>query len=166
MPGQLLRETNPAQGYAPSLVPQHEDVNGDYKATGEKNPLPVSVEDSGAAAQVDIQYRKQKMVPLHPGTVIVANAWSTSSEWIDTDGYDKVAFSLLNDAAVTSVANLLWSHDKTTNCGEESGTIPTGTGIRKVSLETPTKARYLKLSVNNGDGAAPHTISTWAYLKV
>jgi hypothetical protein len=56
MPGQLLRETNPAQGYGPALVPQHEDVNGDYKRTGEVNPLPVSIEDGGAAVQVDLQY--------------------------------------------------------------------------------------------------------------
>jgi hypothetical protein len=164
MPGQLLRETNPAQGYGPALVPQHEDVNGDYKATGEKNPLPVSIEDSGGAAQVDIQYRKQQYKPGLTGQIIPANNTGETA-WIDTDGFDKVAFTYISDAASSNTAHVLFSNDNTNIHDIVLNALPTQ-AVKERGLVVETRARYVKLRIANNDGAAPHTFNAWAYLKV
>jgi hypothetical protein len=162
MPGQLLRETNPTQGFAPSLVPQHEDVNGDYKTTGEKNPLPVSVEDSGGAAQVDIQYRKQKAIQTHAPAVVAANG-TANGVYIDTDGYNEIAVTLTNDAATANQVHFHWSVDNgaTLNALE----MMTTSTISSSAVIVPIKSRYVRVVLKNGD-AAPHTMSAWAYLKV
>lgn len=45
--GRLKRESNPASGYSPSLLPQHESsIAGVYLETGERNPLPTKVTGS------------------------------------------------------------------------------------------------------------------------
>jgi len=164
MPGQLLRETNPAQGYAPSLVPQHEDVNGDYKRTGEINPLPVSVEDGGAAAQVDIQYRKQKMVPTHAGVLITNGSTSFGTNvWIDTDGFNEIALTLINSVAGNTLFDVYWSHDNATIHGANYGQGNSAALAKGIVL--PILARWVKISVGNNH-TAPSTISAWTYLKV
>lgn len=168
MPGQLLRETNPAQGFAPSLVPQHEDVNGDYKATGEKNPLPVSIEDSGGAAQVDVQYRKQKtLMNILTGVSVAPTAQSTESEWIDTDGFNDIGITVVNDVNNKSFGAMIkWSHDKVTQHSGDyivTNNMPTTTSGR--GNVVPTQARYCKVTAYNGD-AVIHVMSVHGYLKV
>jgi hypothetical protein len=91
------------------------------------------------------------------------NSWNTAAAWIDTIGFDRIAVTLSNDAAVQSSVNIMWSHDGTNSQGEDSGVITTGTAIRKAG-ETATKARYAKVSISNADAAA-HTMNAWAFLK-
>jgi hypothetical protein len=165
MPGQLIRETNPAQGFAPALVPQHEDVNGDYKSTGEKNPLPVSVEDSGAAAQTDLQYRKQTTKVTHANVNVPINSYSLLADWIDTDGFDKVYIMSTIDAAVTNSFDVHWSHDKTTMHHNDSAISGSTNSLSKHVL-LDTKARWMKVHLRNSDTVAPHVMSGFVYLKV
>jgi len=163
MPGQLLRETNPAQGYGPALVPQHEDVNGDYKTTGEKNPLPVSIEDSGGAAQIDVQYRKQQAIQTHAPVSVAANG-TANGTYIDTYGFNEIAVTLTNDAATSNQVHFHWSNDNGVTL-HALEMMPTST-ISSSAVITQTKARHVRVVLKNGDGAAPHTMSAWAYLKV
>jgi hypothetical protein len=116
------------------------------------NPLPIN-----------IQSRYSQTIQTHNAVSIGASQWSTSTTWIDCDGFDKIAFTLLNDAIVTSSGNILWSNDGVAQHGEEVSVLATNNLIRKTGI-TDVKARYAKLSINNGDASA-HTISAWAYLK-
>jgi hypothetical protein len=112
---------------------------------------------------VDIQSHYQTTIQTHTGVMAAPNSWNTAAAWIDTIGFDRIAVTLSNDAAVQSSVNIMWSHDGTNSQGEDSGVITTGTAIRKAG-ETATKARYAKVSISNADAAA-HTMNAWAFLK-
>jgi hypothetical protein len=111
-----------------------------------------------------IQSKYSKTVQTHSAVSIALSAWNTSATWIDCDGFDKIALTLLNDAATGSTVNVLWSHDGVTQQGEDSSVITTGNLIRKAGV-TDVKARYAKVSINNADATAAHVMSAWAYLK-
>jgi hypothetical protein len=112
---------------------------------------------------VDIQSHYQILSQTHAGILIAPNTWNTAAAWIDTNGFDRIAVTLMNDASTQTSVNIVWSHDGVTQHGEDSGVIGVGTAIRKAG-ETATKARYAKVSISNADAAA-HTMSAWAFLK-
>jgi hypothetical protein len=109
---------------------------------------------------VDIQSHYQTTIQTHSGMMIAPSAASTSS-WVDTNGFDRIALTLLNDAATTSVSQFVWSHDGTTQHGIDD--VVTSTSKWK-TYEAATKARYVRVYVSNSDTAA-HTMSAWVYLK-
>lgn len=103
-----------------------------------------------------------KTVQTH-NAVTVANAtWNTQSSWQDAEGFDQIAVTLLSDNSASNSMILKWSHDGVAEQGEET-VIVAGTGQRKAS-QTGVKARYFKVSVNNGH-TAPVVMNAWAYLK-
>jgi hypothetical protein len=112
---------------------------------------------------VDIQSRYSQTIQLLNAVSNVANGWSNSA-FIDTDGFDVIAITYMNDAATTSRALLQWSNDGVNIHGEDAVTLPTTTGTKLVG-DTRTRARYVRLGIWNGDTTLAHTMSAWAYLK-
>jgi hypothetical protein len=127
----------------------------------ENNPLAIVIVGSEAIIPTDDQNRLQTTIQTHNAVSVATVAWSLGS-WIDTDGFDKIAINLKNDANTSSQVNVDWSADGSTQIGTEallsSGTSNIRSGI------TDTKARYARFGIYNGDTIA-HTMSAWAYLK-
>jgi hypothetical protein len=147
----------------------------DSKGQLYKNPTTgdwEEVQGSGGAANIqsngilptDIQSRLQQTIQTHNAVSVAISGSSVESSYHDCDGYDKIAITFMNDAATTSAANIYWSNDGTTAHAYEYNIIPSNTTQKKGAI-TDTKARYFKVEVVNGDGAASHTMSAWAYLK-
>jgi hypothetical protein len=110
---------------------------------------------------VDIQSHYSQTIQTHTASVVPPSSWN-GPLWIDTNGFSEIAVTFLNDAATTSSISIEWSNDGTTKQGTES-VAPNGAFKERVA-SVPTKARYARVAVWNGDTVA-HTISTWAYLK-
>jgi hypothetical protein len=137
-------------------------VTSAYQDTDGKPTTRVNIGGSDYQAAVDIQNRYQKTVQAHNNASIAATSY-TSSEWIDTQGFNEIAITLLNDATTSSNCEILWSHNASTRHGTEIG-VSSGTGRDRTASVT-TKARYVKLNVYNAD-TTTHTFSSWIYLKV
>lgn len=120
----------------------------------------VALTDSDAIVPVYIEGRRQKTVQQLSASVL-PSAWQ-SGPWIDTDGYDKIGCTLLNDAATNSRVSIEYSNDGVTKHGAEDILLTATTKERKGIVETG--ARFARLSIQNGDTVA-HTINVWAYLK-
>jgi hypothetical protein len=126
----------------------------------EQNALPTKLTGSNIKQPTDLQARLQTTIQTHNAVSVAASAWS-SSAWIDMDGFDRVAITMLNDASTTSSITIDWSNDGTTIHGNESA----GNDTKKQrAVEYAIKARYARINLNNGDTVA-HTMSAWAYLK-
>ena len=113
---------------------------------------------------MEIQSRLASTIQTHNAVSVGASGNSTSASFIDCDGFDKVALTLLNDAATNSQVDIYWSHDGSSNHGQET-IIANGGGVRRNGI-TDIKARYAKMLVYNNDSALAHTMSAWAMLKV
>jgi hypothetical protein len=119
---------------------------------------------------MDMQSRMQTTWQTHNAVYIAGagNNYGTGTVgtigYIDTDGYDRLTASIMNDAATSSSADVCWSHDAITDHIIDTAAIASNTTQKKGTNEIPTKARYMRLKVNNADAAA-HTISAWVYLK-
>ncbi len=135
------------------------EANG-INADGSQN---VSLVSSNVAQPVDIQARLSQTIQTH-NAVSVALSGNSQSAWLDCDGFDKIAFSLINDASTNSSMDVYWSNDGT-NIHATERVIATGAGTNRQPVETGTKARYYKVRINNEDAALAHTMSAWAYLK-
>jgi hypothetical protein len=121
-----------------------------------------SLEESQVTLPTDIQTHLQQIIQTHAGVTVAPSTWNNSG-WIDTDGFDKIAINLKNDAAVNSQITADWSHDNgSTIIGNETP-LATSNGQTRATI-IDTKCRYIRINVQNGD-AASHVISTWAYLK-
>jgi hypothetical protein len=140
-----------------SIYERRENGDGTYSANA-------AITDSDAILPMGGEYRKQKMTQTHSGINIIANSFNVSTSWIDTDGFDKVALTMLNDANATCSMDLFWSHDQSTIQGKEVAAL-SSSAVRERAGVVDTKARYMKVVVVNGD-AAPHVFSSWIYLKV
>lgn len=136
------------------------DNNG--RAIGKDNPLDINVNASAVIQPVDVQARYAQTIQTHSATVITPSTTSVQSSWMDCNGFDKVAITLLNDAATSSDSSISWSHDGSTVQGKE--TVLASASQKERCGVVDIKARYAKVSVTNFD-AAPHTISAWVYLK-
>lgn len=141
-------------------VAQQVQIAGtDSQSTG---ALGVNVKQSDAIVPVDIQNRLASTIQTHAGVAVAGSGSASQASYMDCDGFDKVAITLLNDASLASSANILWSNDGTTNHGSETVIVSGPTSIK--AGVTDIKARYAKVQVVNGDTAV-HTMSAWAYLK-
>lgn len=128
-------------------------------------PMPsVSVGGSGIVLPVNIDSRKATTIQTHNAVSIALSGSSVEASWHDADGIDNISLTILNDALTASSADIYWSHDGTNIQGAEYAIVPSGSQ-RYRAVNTPVKARYFKVALNNGDGAAAHTMSAWAYLK-
>ena len=127
---------------------------------GVKGQLQVGMTSSEIMQPVDIQSHYQQTIQTHSGAMIPPATWSQGN-WIDTNGFDKIAYTMVNDANVSSKFNLQWSNDGTSNHHDQS--IDTTANLRKGG-EVPTLARYVRVVVRNDD-TAPHTFNTFIYLK-
>lgn len=124
----------------------------------------VEVNGSTIMQPMDVQFRLQTTIQTHNAVSVAATTGISAGSWIDCNGFDKIAFTLLNDAATASSADLQWSNDGTNQHGLEAGVIPGNTQRYKQGI-ADVKARYCRLVLGNTDAAA-HTMSAWAYLKV
>jgi hypothetical protein len=120
-----------------------------------------TIAESEVMLPIDIQSHYQQTIQTHAG-VMIAPSVGSGSVFIDTNGFNEIAFTVANDATTATSIDVTWSHDGTSTQGVEYGVIP-GTPRYK-AINIPTKARYAKLTITNTDTAA-HTISAWAYLK-
>jgi hypothetical protein len=121
------------------------------------------IKDSDVMVPVDVQSRYQKTVQFHSAVNVLPGTWNQTPGWVDVSGFESVGITLLNDASVITNLNVIWSNDGINQSGEENSVVP-GTAVsRKAGLVT-TKAKWMKLAVNNADSVA-HVINTWLYLK-
>lgn len=117
---------------------------------------------SNEIAPVEIQARYSQTIQTHTNAVVAPTNGVSDSVWFDTEGFDKIAISLKNDASTNSVVELHWSHDNSNRTGLEA-VMAASTLSERVAI-TDTKARYVKVRITNQDAAA-HTMNAWIYLK-
>lgn len=110
-----------------------------------------------------VNNRTQTTIKTHNNASIPASG-NNISGWYDTQGYDQIAINLLNDASADCSVDLYWSTDGITIHGNNGSVIPTGAKSYESGI-TDTKARYVKVRVNNRDSVSAHTFNVWAYLK-
>jgi hypothetical protein len=111
---------------------------------------------------IEIQGHLQQTIQTHAGVTIVPTS-SSASAWFDTQGFDRIGATFINDASTNSSLSLQWSNDGVTVHGYEPLIVSATTKEKAGSTET--KARYVKVNVWNNDTAAPHVMSAWIYLK-
>jgi hypothetical protein len=145
-----------------SLVNLADKIDAIHKALVVDKNAGMQLSGSNIIQPSDIQSHLQTTIQTHNAVSVGANGWSESS-WLDTDGFDKIAFTLLNDSTTNSSAQIIWSNDGINKHGVEAVAFTTG-DVGKRSGISDLKARYCKLSLNNADAIA-HTMSAWAYLK-
>jgi hypothetical protein len=127
------------------------------------NPLPIRHSASDIIQPVEVQSKYASTVQTHNAVSVAISTGSTSTTWIDCDGFDKLAVTHLNDASTASNCNVFWSNDGTTQHATDQN-ITNGTSNQKAGI-VDVKARYAKLYLYNGDTALAHTMSAWVYLK-
>lgn len=125
------------------------DNNGN--AFGELNPMLIKTLS-----------RQQKTVQLFNAVSMPATNGSSTSSWIDTQGFVDLAYTFASDASGNNNTDIYWSHDGINIHGYEVG-LTTSTS-RNRAYHTPIKARYMRAVIYNTD-ASPKTMSAWAYLK-
>lgn len=136
------------------------DNNG--KAIGKDNPLDINVNASAVIQPVDVQARYTQTIQTQNGQAVGASTFHDSS-WIDCNGFDRIAITVLNSGATANHVHLHWSHDGSALHGMDSNMIPSTVDQYRAG-ETLVKARYVRVRLNNGH-TAPVTMSAWAYLK-
>lgn len=109
----------------------------------------------------EIQSRRTQTIQTHNAVSLPATTGSSASAWIDTDGFNEIAITMLNDATTNTVIDIGWSNDGITMHGLDFGT---ATNVKYKALRYTTVARYVRVVVTNTDASA-HTVSAWAYLK-
>lgn len=155
--GKLIREGGYFVGYAVNLYGKT-GYQAEVTADGNQK---TALSESAVILPVDIQARYQQTIQTHTGASVTPSGWLPSTA-IDTSGFSEIGITIFNDATTSNSVVLEWSHDGVTKHG---GEIVLASSARKDGAVTvPTKARYVKVSLNNGD-TAPHTMSAWAYLK-
>ncbi len=141
--------------YASEPFDENKHPVNDVQLTGSNIP-------EAQAIPYQIVKRKQTTIQTHNAVSIAAGAISIGS-WIDCNGFDKLAITLLNDATTSSQVHVYWSNDGVNNQGYDEAVVANNTISLKAGI-TDVKARYARLYVHNGDTVA-HTMSAWAYLK-
>jgi hypothetical protein len=112
----------------------------------------------------DHQASLQKTVTTHSASPILPSAWGAGNGWFDTEGWSEVHFVILSDSGTASnTVAVEWSQDGITKHGGESLLSAGATKERAGGL--PTRQRWCRLSILNGDAGASHTFTAFAYLK-
>jgi hypothetical protein len=122
----------------------------------------ITLGDSNIMQPVDIQSHVQTTIQTHNAVSVGASGSSIDTQWRDANGYDQLSLTYTSDASHSNNMTVYWSNDGTNIHGSET---PISTGSRNNAATTiPTRARYFKTSLFNGDTVA-HTMSAWAMLK-
>jgi hypothetical protein len=138
-----------------SIYERRDNGDGSYSTN-------TAITDVDAIIPMGIEYRKQKMVPAFTSAVVPATTGTATSPWIDTDGFNDLGITLLNDAGTSNSLDLQWSNDGSALHGKDYPIAPAAGQYKAATV--PTKARYVKVIAYNND-AAPHTMNCWLYLK-
>lgn len=104
----------------------------------------------------------QKTIQTHNAVSVAGSNGTSASSWIDTDGFDKLAVTLLNDASTSSSITIFWSNNGSTSHGIDDNLVNNTVNVKSTILDT--KSRYAMIRLNNADAAA-HTMSAWVLLK-
>lgn len=107
--------------------------------------------------------RKQTTIQTHNQVSVGASGGISDSAWIDCLGFEKLAFTVLNDAAKPNHVHIWWSNDGINNQGITLNAVPSTSDQHRAG-EVSVMARYVKIRLNNGDTVS-HIMSAWAYLK-
>lgn len=124
--------------------------------------LSTKVVESTIMQPVEVQGKYMTTIQTHANVSIDTNSWVGNASWIDTNGYSEVALTFLNDAATASAIAIEWSNNGSVKHGGE--TILSNSTAKERAASTSTKARYLKVSIQNAD-TATHIVNAWIYLK-
>ena len=135
-------------------MPYYED--GVKYETGHAN-----IQEAGIMLPVDIQSHYAQTVQLY-NAVNVPLSGSVSSAWIDTNGFDRLATTVLISGVTSSTIQFVWSNDGVAQHGVENALADVN-GFKVA--ETTVKARYVRLFFLNGDATNARTMSAWFYLK-
>jgi hypothetical protein len=150
----LERETNPANGYSPALLPQHEGLDGKFKVTGENNPLPVLIQLIKGMMPTQGQGQLIEYDITHTNVIIPPNSWSAPTTFKETNGATFLAVHLNNDSSATALeAEVAWSNDGNTQDGKTSNVVVT-TGAQNRSGVVQVMAPYYRVNIRNSDTAA------------
>jgi hypothetical protein len=105
--------------------------------------------------------RQQKTVETHKAVTVGAGA-TVYSEWIDMQGYDSLALTVLNSGATANTGTLEWSED-----GQNKfigvAVLANATSQERVGT-SPNYLRYVRVALLNGH-TAPVTMSSKIRLK-
>jgi hypothetical protein len=101
---------------------------------------------------------------LTQNAVSISASGTSNSAFYDTYGYSDIAVTMINDASTSSSGSLKWSHDPSGAPVVMDDTIIASNTLNRKGAITSTKARYVQVSIANGDTAS-HTMSAWIYLK-
>jgi hypothetical protein len=122
--------------------------------------LNVKLADSGIILPVDVQTRYPQTIQTHNAVSVSASAFSNGT-WALCEGFDKIAITVLNDAAVSSEVIIQYSNDGVNLHGSEYFG---ATSLKEKKHLSEIGAKWFRIVLNNKD-AATHTMSAWAYLK-
>lgn len=134
------------------------DTDGAVAVKGE---VSVGVTSSDIMQPVDLQSRYQQTIQTHTATMVAPDGVG-QSVYVDTNGFDRLAVTVTTDSTMGTKIQLVWSNDGVSQHGVDS---LSSTPDKWYTHETATKARYVKIYVVNNDASAPHTMSSWTYLK-
>lgn len=128
---------------------------------GQENPLPSRLSEADVMVPVDIQGRYASTIQTHSAVLVPATTGTSDSAYIDCDGFDKLSYTMKNDASTNNAVTVIWSNDGVTQHYFENS--PVDNNMYKGGV-LDIRARYVKIRVSNTD-AAPHTMNAWIYLK-
>lgn len=118
---------------------------------------------------ISLRDRKTQTIQTQNAVSVVANGSSvpstggpTNNGWQSSKGFDQVAVTMTNDAAINSGCAVYWSNDGVNAHGNET-IIATAAQVNKAG-RTGVKADWFKVVPINGDASLAHTMSAWAYL--
>lgn len=109
---------------------------------------------------VNVSYHESTTIQTHNAVSVATVSWSVGS-WIDVSGYTQISGTVMNNATTTFNVQVQWSNDGSTEHGIDQ--VINNNTLQYGTFNTPTKARYARVSVYNGDTVA-HTMSAWVYL--
>lgn len=137
------------------------------KDTGEvvevqNGSLLVTLDGANGVIPTNLMYHEQQTIQTHNAVSVATGAWSDQTSWMDCDGFTEIALTLKNDASTSCRGQIMWSNDGTNQHGVEEPILSAAGMFRAGG--TSIKARYAKVTIQNGDTAA-HTMSAWAFLK-
>lgn len=128
-----------------------------------KGNMRVTTADSAIMQPVEIQGHLSQTIQTHTAVSVPLSGTNQGpASWIDTNGYFSIGTMVRSDASHSLTLKLVWSNDGVNIHNTQS--LVTGTGS-DASGHTETRARYVKVQIENGDAAAAHVMSAWAYLK-
>lgn len=120
-----------------------------------------NIDSADIMLPVEIQASHAETLITH-NAVAVPKSSSSTSDWVDCDGFSTVGFGLVNNADTESSLIVQYSYDGVNLHAEEQ--LVRGTGRYKPA-HTDITAPYIRVKITNDDTVASHTMSCYAYLR-